>query len=95
MEGIDNLLEEAVEGLPLALPFLEFNVCELPCHPAGLGPHVTIRAVKTGHHIVQQQALQVILVGSLYKACATMLVKGCIDAHLHRRFLCLLAVLVG
>lgn len=69
MESIDNLLKEAVEGLPLPLSFLELNVCKLPRDPAGLSPHVTIGAVKTGHDIVQQQALQMILVGSLHKAC--------------------------
>ena len=70
MEGIDNFLEQAVEGVPLALPLLEVNVGKLPCHPAGFGPQVAIGAVKAGHDIVLQEALQMVLVWSLRNTLA-------------------------
>ena len=65
MEGVDYFLEEAAEGLPLAGPPPEINVGVLPRHPAGFGSQVPIGAVKAGHHGVQQQPLQLILVGCL------------------------------
>ena len=65
LEGVDHLLEEAIEGLALALPLTEVDVGKLPCHPTGLGPQVAVGAVKTRHHIVQQQPLQMVLIGSL------------------------------
>lgn len=74
MEGIDNFLEQTVEGLPLALPLLEVNVGKLPCHPAGFSPQMAIGAVKAGHDIVLQETLQMILVRSLQNTSAKVLV---------------------
>ena len=74
MKGIDNLLEQAVESVPLALPLLEVNVGKLPCHPAGFCPQVAIGAVKAGHDVVLQEPLQMILVRSLQNTLAQVLV---------------------
>lgn len=65
LKGIDNFLEEAAKGGAPPPPFPELNVCILPRHPAGLGPQVAKGAVKAGHHVVQQQPLQLILVRGL------------------------------
>ena len=65
LKCIDYFLEEAAKDRSAALTISEVNVCILPCHPAGLGPQVAVGAIKAGHHIVQQQPLQLIFVRSL------------------------------
>ena len=67
LKGIDHFLEEAVEGVALPRAFSEVNVCILTSHPAGFRPQVTIGTVKARHHIVQQQALQLVLVRRLQR----------------------------
>ena len=65
LECIDDFLEEAPKGRATPLAISKLYVGILPCHPAGLGPQVAVGAVKAGHHIVQQQPLQLVLVRSL------------------------------
>ena len=58
----ERLPHQQLEGAPLASASLKLDVCVCASHPAGLGSQMPMWATEGRLHILNQHALQLVLV---------------------------------